>query len=268
MIAVAGYVAPERDWRRLEIKWNKVLREEDAEFLHTTDLEANPPRGIYAGWSRRKADRLSDRLVPIAARYAGRPYGVRISADTWYSAVPFVKDYLPNRPHDVPYLILSKDCIEQVDSMESSFEEKIAFVFECNDFSQALLKGYRVVKQVSPRPSLLGALAFDEKKGNPMLQAADLLAWHYRRVAELKEQSRLDANTVHRAVFKLLLHPQAVLREVPKEIFCNQVADQFNKNGARWIKQVEQDMTVWLEKRLSKMANQRNRRSPDEQEKK
>lgn len=29
VIVVAGYVAPEQDWRRFEIKWKKILKEEE-----------------------------------------------------------------------------------------------------------------------------------------------------------------------------------------------------------------------------------------------
>jgi hypothetical protein len=65
VIVVAGYVARDRDWRWLEGKWKKALNEEGATCYHTTDIEADPPRGIYKGRSRPKADRLTDRVVAI-----------------------------------------------------------------------------------------------------------------------------------------------------------------------------------------------------------
>lgn len=48
---------------------------------------------MYRGWSRKKVDRLTDRLVPLAVRYAGRAYGVHIEASSWYAAVSFVKQF-------------------------------------------------------------------------------------------------------------------------------------------------------------------------------
>ena len=209
VIVVAGYLSPARDWRRFEIKWRKVLKEEDADYLHTADLEADPPRGIYEGWTRRKADHLSDRLVPLAVRYAGRPYGVHFLASAWYAAVPFVKEFLPDRSHDAPYKILAKACIEAViRTQEASFAEQIAFGFENNDWSNALLAGYQIIKREHPRSSILGPLAIYDKydpknpeHSNVMLQAADLLAWHYRKFTEIRKG--FVQATFHRAATQL-----------------------------------------------------------------
>lgn len=168
IIVVAGYVARDRDWQWLEEKWTRVLREEGAAYYHTTDIEADPPRGIYKGWSRAEADHLTDRIVPIVERFKGRIYGVHILATAWYAAVPFMKQILPERPHDGPYLLLAKDCIEVVvDSQDKYFKEQIGFVFARNDYTNQLLAGYEIIKQVNPRSSLLGPLAIDEMPSNP-----------------------------------------------------------------------------------------------------
>jgi hypothetical protein len=151
IIVVAGYVARDRDWRWLEDKWKAVLKEEGADFYHTTDIEANPPFGIYKGWSRAEADHLTDRIVAIAAHFKGRAYGVHILASVWYAAVLFVKKFLPNRSHDGPYLLIAKNCIETVIAKQpKSFNERIAFVFARNDYTNHLLAGYEIIKQVSP----------------------------------------------------------------------------------------------------------------------
>jgi hypothetical protein len=114
VIVVAGYLAGAKDWAWLEKKWQAILNDEGVEFYHATDIEAEPPRGIYKGWTRARADRLTDLVVPIATRFKGTPFGVHIKADSWYAAVPFVKDNLPERAHDGPYTLLAKDVIEQV----------------------------------------------------------------------------------------------------------------------------------------------------------
>jgi hypothetical protein len=203
VIVVAGYVSPQRDWRRLEVKWKKVLDEEDANFYHTTDIEADPPRGIYKGWTRAKADRLTDRLVPIAARYAGRVYGVHILARVWYAAVPFVETLLPNRPHDAPYLLLAREWIDTViNTQDKDSTEQIGFVFADNEYRHQLLDGYEAVKNSNARPALLGPLAYDQMADNVMLQAADLIAWHYRRSTEIFKELRNEP--YHRAVKSLM----------------------------------------------------------------
>jgi hypothetical protein len=115
IIVVAGYLASAKDWAWLEDKWQKVLDDFDkpVKCYHTKDIEADPPRGIYKDWTRADADRLTDLITPVATRFKGTPFGVHIKASSWYGAVPFVKEHLPERPHDAPYLILAKDAIER-----------------------------------------------------------------------------------------------------------------------------------------------------------
>ena len=94
VILVGGYVQSAQAWIPLEQEWKEVLKEEGLEgeraFYHTTDVEANPPRGIYKDWTRAKADRLTDRLVPIAIKYAGDAVGIYMRADNWFEAAHFM----------------------------------------------------------------------------------------------------------------------------------------------------------------------------------
>jgi hypothetical protein len=203
---VAGYVAPARDWKELEQHWFDALHEEGAAFYHATDIEANPPRGIYKGWTREQADRLTDKIVPIAAQYAGRGFAVHVNTADWYAILPEVKRQLPNRPHDALFQMLAKACMELVIenlAHDLAPEEKVAFVFEENDFSQVTLEGYSVIRRNNPHPDRFGPLAFEpNKKDAPGLQAADLFAWHYRRVTEIRRGFRNDP--VHRSVTQLI----------------------------------------------------------------
>jgi len=68
-----------------------------------------------------------------------------------------------------------------VESLDSNLpvEEKLAFVFEENDFSNVTLEGYQSIKRNHPLSERFGGLAFTSKKDVIGLQAADLFAWHY-----------------------------------------------------------------------------------------
>lgn len=256
VIVVAGYVAPDRDWRRLEIKWKKVLRDEGADYYHATDIEANPPRGIYKGWSRAKADRLTDRIVPIAAHFKGRVYGVHILASAWYAAVPFVKNFLPDRPQEAPYLLLAKNCIEVViHSQSEDFKEQIAFVFARNDFSHQLLAGYEVMKQTGP--SLLGRLRIDDMSDNVMLQAADLISWHYRYATEIRNGFRKPP--LHRATAALIRRDD-IFRYVPEKAFGAQVAELFEQHGSEWSQRVWGEMVKREQRRQERRMRGQARR--------
>jgi Protein of unknown function (DUF3800) len=235
VIVVGGFIATREDWSWLERKWSDVLKEEGAEYYHTTDIEADPPRGIYKDWTRQEADHLTDRIVPIAARFKGCAYGVHILASTWHEAAPFVQRYLPDRPHDVPYAILAKHCLETVIATQSQVDQRIRFVFARIDFSHQLLTGYEMVKKTNPRASLLGPLGVDEMAENAMLQAADLICWHYRHATEVREH--IIDQPLHRAA-RHLIRPDDVFRVVSKEKFIAQVAALFEERGEEWANKV------------------------------
>jgi hypothetical protein len=216
-VVVAGYVARAYDWRDLERKWRKALK--GVPYYHTTDIEANPPRRIYQGWSRKKADALTDRVVRVAAKFRGRPVGVHVRTKLWTDAIAVLLSKLPpNQPHSVPFQMLAKECMSEViESLPDDLaaEEKVAFVFEENDFSTATLEGYRDLKRIHPKSSRFGAIAF-ESKTFPSLQIADLLAWHYRRTKEI--QFGMRHHPVHRATTKLInSQKRPILREITKE---------------------------------------------------
>jgi hypothetical protein len=172
----------------------------------TASDEANPPRGIYEGWTRQQADRLTDKVVPIAALYAERGFAVHVNTADWYAILPQVKRVLPNRPHDALFQILAQGYMELVIENltdDLPLEEKVAFVFEDNDFSDVTKKGYSVIRRNNPRAERFGPLSFEPDKARvPGLQAADLFAWHYRRATEIRRGFR--NNPVHRSVRQLI----------------------------------------------------------------
>jgi Protein of unknown function (DUF3800) len=225
VVVVGGYVNPERDWRRLEIKWRRALRKEQIPYFHATDLEANPPRGIYKDWSRLRADRFADRMATIACDHAGRAFAVNMPKNVWLEAVHFMTHHLVNKPHKLPYFILTKSCIDLVVSeaapkLESG--ETVAFVFEDNDQMKDVTDGYRLVKQTHPFTDKLGSLGFASKGAFAGLQAADMLAWHYRRATQARLKDRRDL--VHR-LSPMILRRDDVFRTVPLKMLQDLVIE-------------------------------------------
>jgi hypothetical protein len=234
VIVVAGYVSPERDWRRLEIKWNKILKEEGIPQYHTKDIEADPPRGIYEGWTRARADKLTDRIVPIAAKWAGRACGVHIPASFWFRAIPFAR-FLPNETHWAAYYLLAKACIDVfIDAHSKESSEKVAFVFARNQYSAGLIDGFEIAREMHPSANLIGAIGTDpDIEHNPMLQAGDLIAWHYRRNVEIRRGFRDEAP--HRAV-PILLDPSKthIFRAFDEKLFTAQITALLDQRGEEW----------------------------------
>ena len=232
IVVVAGYVASGTDWKELEKCWFDALRDEGdgAAFYHTTDIEADPPRGIYKGWSREKADHLTDAVVPIAAKYAGRGFAIHVATADWYAAMPVVKEKLPTRPHDVLFQILAKSCMEAViDETNNKLppNETVVFIFEDNDFSQVTLDDYKVLRRDHPLTHRFGALAFKPDKSKiPGLQAADLIAWHYRRATEIRRGFRKEP--IHRSV-QQLMRPDFIFRFLNRAQLQSRVDEALNK---------------------------------------
>ncbi len=236
IIVVAGYLAREKDWNWLEEKWTDALR--GTAYYHTTDIEHNPPSGLYEGWTRKEADELTDRIIPIAAKFKGQAYGVHMTASTWYAAAPFVKTYLPNQPHGVPYMALAKRAIEVILNGRASYQkDRIGFVFARNDWRQDLLDGYDDLKKIHPRAALMGPIAVDEMRDNPMLQAADFISWHYRRVTEIRKG--FARPPLHRAV-KQIFTPKRrdKFHYIPEKEFVAGIAGLFKQHGAEWNQEV------------------------------
>jgi hypothetical protein len=179
VIVLAGYVRPAVDWEPFEQAWKTVLAEEEAPFYHTTDIEAHHPRGIYEDWTRAKADKLISRIMPLAAPLADCVVAFHILTEDWLVAADFLKSTLENKPHRLPYEILTKVCLDLVIELAANLpaSESVAFVFEDNDYSSSVLNGYQIVKRLHPQSHRLGILAFEPNKSRwAALQAADLLA--------------------------------------------------------------------------------------------
>ncbi len=236
IIVVAGYLARKTDWDWLEKKWKDALR--GVAYYHTTDIEHNPPSNLYEGWTRQEADELTDRIIPIAARFKGRAYGVHMAASTWYAAAPLVKQYLPTQPHSVPYMALARRAIETILESRASYQkDQIGFVFARNDWRQDLLDGYDTLKTSSPRAALMGPIAVDEMRDNPMLQAADFISWHYRRITEIRRG--FAKPPLHRAVkFLFNRSRRNQFRYVQDKEFIEEIAALFEKHGAEWNQKV------------------------------
>jgi hypothetical protein len=129
--------------------------------------------------------------------------------------------------------MLARHCAETVvETQNKTFAEQIGFVFECNDYSQTLLKGYGIAKTLHPRSQLFGPIAFDCKANNPMLQAADMIAWHYRRFTELRKG--FAQGPIHRAAASLMRPDGVVFRYLPEKELRRRVGELFDRHGAEW----------------------------------
>jgi hypothetical protein len=246
IILVGGYIQPAHSWEPLDEKWKAILKEEGLEgnqaFYHAIDIEADPPRGIYEGWSRERADRLTDLLVPIAVKYAGDPVAIYMRASNWLEAAHFMMYHLEGQPHQLPYEILTKACIDTILEERSKHlptGERTAFLVEDNDFSGQVLAGYQRVRRNHPDADRLGTLAFPQKTEFATLQAADLFAWHYRRAKELQLDIRPGEHAALHRLTRALM--QASEKPIFREVGLKQIQETLIEAMKRFPAAVEME---------------------------
>jgi hypothetical protein len=129
-------------------------------------------------------------------------------------------------------------------------------MFAANDFTHHLVAGYEILRRISSRPELMGALSVDTAENQPSLQAADLLAWHYRYANEIRSGFRKPP--VHRATLGLI--KRGKFFEVPKDDFAEQVAQLFREHGTEWSNQVWENLVEREKRRLERKERGEQRR--------
>jgi len=215
-VVVAVHLAPTADWIALEDAWREVLASAGAPFYHATDAEATRPQGIYRGWTKRKTRNLTDRMASIiGSNLMLKAIGVRMAAEHWLSSAEKAKPYFPKKeldrfpknPFIIPYYALVKFSIDITmkqlkPELEPSLppEETVAFIFEDNDWKYPVLVAYEMAKKRRRLGERFGTIVFEEKRRFPGLQAADLLAWGYRKSALRLERGEYSHGAADRSL--------------------------------------------------------------------
>jgi Protein of unknown function (DUF3800) len=200
IIILAGFLGPAAAWTTLEQGWLSVLTDAEVPFYHASEVQSRrPQKEEFRRLTRARRKRLTDDVTKVAADVDELfPFGVFVKATDWFAAADLIRPYLTPEdverlriePFDYVYQVLAKVCVNVViDNVSSSVpaDEKVAFIFEDNHWKHAVLDGYDSFKAIHPETCRFGPIAFEPKIAFPGLQAADLLAWSYRR----SQQKRL-----------------------------------------------------------------------------
>lgn len=176
VVAVAGYGAWERDWKRFDPRWKRVMKRyglaEDEFHMSSYRRRRDYP---YRNWDDAKYEAFLPDLIKAA----------RLSATIAVGGVLVLKDYNEIVPDDLreerghPYQF----CFQLVIDMWLSELGKIlpqgqraAFVFDqTNEFATDAMAAYQGISEVRDPKNLLGSIQFWSRKGCPPLQAADML---------------------------------------------------------------------------------------------
>ena len=183
---------------------------------HATDAEGKEPHGPYEGWSIEQAHELTDCMASIVGSFDNlKAVGAYIDTADWLEAAKLIESLLQtNRDlrllrkkfFNIPFQILAKACIDAVLKHLNptlAADETVAFIFEDNDFKHTTLAARDEVKATHPLHARIGSIDFQGKTKYAGLQAADLMAWSYRRVTDLRRQGGTP-DQMHRS-FALLI---------------------------------------------------------------
>jgi hypothetical protein len=190
---IAGYMATPSDWLTFLDDWNSVLNltKYNVDYFHHRELTYKLKS--FRGWDKNKSDNFLFDLAEIAGRQI--PIGGAYNLE-WHSNT---KKGDKKYPYSYVFETFFDDLIEAVNEHFPSLTGDIDLFFDQKkgdtEWESSLLsvaKKYRETKD-----NRIGAIAFPDKKKRPHwpLQAADLYAFEFRRLAKAGLRTFREAST-------------------------------------------------------------------------
>jgi len=189
---ISGYLAHKSTWDLFNQEWPRFLGVAGIDFLKMSQWEHRDPAkqhsGHFCGMTNIDAcvrlDAMVELLCSLLTAGAIAEYSVSISWDLYRQHI----NGDCKRVFDDPYCYLMVNIVRMalhdLHRTSPDFNDKIDFVFDSGSSGERhAQEHFGLLKTYSP-PELakhIGTLDFDDDKGCPPLQAADLIAWHTRR---------------------------------------------------------------------------------------
>ena len=177
--ALAAYVGRPKEWRTFKKLWRRPLGKGGIKTFHTVDFENC--EGEFIDWDEPRKAKLRSAIFPLIPRYTefGMSCAV-INPQAMKAAVGLEIIRKEFRRDELPYLYcftwlvraLARGLIGKLE------HERLAFVFEDNQYSHIAMRCYDWIKENMPYGKrLAGTMTFAPKDEHPGLQAADVLAF-------------------------------------------------------------------------------------------
>lgn len=184
---MAGYLAPVASWEAFTREWQAGLDEPNPKPLAYFKMkEAFRLQDQFRGWSEEERNDRLKLLCKVINRHATAMVIFIVSTDAWKRH--FVGE-LDNRYHDRPYYFAFHGVMSSLARyLESKgIDEKVHFVFddEGGEPTAMIANGYDDYVANAPdqfRKYLGSRPRFEKDHEILPLQAADMAAWHVRRV--------------------------------------------------------------------------------------
>jgi hypothetical protein len=197
LYVLAGYVADKSKWLDLEREWNELLAGPPRlTHLKTSDMYLTRNwKSVFYGWTREEVDARVLRLATTINKYVVASVQTVVRKDDYTN----ILSGLPNDdpPMNGPYPFLCFSIIQGLVSRleDMGFTDKVEFCFDIQpDEKMETLRGlFEMAKPMYQGwlgKRIAGELRFEDDEEVIPLQAADLMAWHFRRNLAEHEQGR------------------------------------------------------------------------------
>jgi len=215
VICMAGYIVEKSQARELEREWNAVLNwaalEHPLPHFHMSDCAPDPGNGAFSGISKSHRKEVVSRLIGVIKRRTILGLAATVAANEY-------REILAGNPlYPDPYVLTAHMILNGVRTWinkQAASTRRVAYFFEAGH--RASQDADAMIKLLFMNPSLkeqcrYAGHAFVPKLGNPMVQAADLLAWQW-----LKDRKNIAEGRKRRAdLASLLIHPHGTTHMTP-----------------------------------------------------
>jgi hypothetical protein len=176
VVAIAGYGAWERDWKRFDPQWLRIMQRHGIE---SDDFKMSAYRRRrdypYRNWDDAKHEGFLDSLIETARRRVTLAVGGVLVLKDYNEVVPANLRRQRHHPYDFCFQLLIDMLLSPLENILPQGQQ-VAFIFDQqNEFAPRALTAYQEIKGLRDRNNRLGSIQFRSRIGCPPLQAADML---------------------------------------------------------------------------------------------
>lgn len=216
-VCVAGYVMEKDSARALEREWNGVLNWDQLprplRHFHMADCAPDPGNAEFAGLTKQQRIQLVARMIGVIKRNTKLGVAVTVNVaeyEAFLKGHPFYPD---------PYVVAAHVALVGIFKfirINPQIIRRMAYFFESGHKSQSDANALmQMVFRIPHLKETYAGHAFIPKLGNPIVQAADLLAWQWAK----DRKNTLEGRPRRKDLQSLLAHRHNVAH-VPPEILA------------------------------------------------
>jgi uncharacterized protein DUF3800 len=203
LFVLAGYVADEDKWIEFDREWREILAgPPELHHLKTSDMfQTRNRNSVFWGWSREEVDARVLRFATAVNKYVLASIQTAIRKEDFANILGGLPSDDPsmNRPYPFLFYTIIQGLALRLDDLGVADKVEFYFGMQPDEKMQRLRHDFQAAKSLYQGwldKKIVGEPQFrDDEKYTP-LQAADLIAWHFRKNLAEHEQGRTFASDV------------------------------------------------------------------------